>query len=323
MEEWQAMGEGGGQQPARPPNKMLFLPANNSKSGFLQLLHENKCRGILFETEGDTLAETLATDYGNFSDVLRKSFHHEESTFFRRGEQEYRPLEEPALSVVLSSTFDQMLRLIPTIQNGLFSRFLFYELPGNRQFRNVFDQRKQVYPEYFAQLGEHFLDLYNNLESREEPIAFSLHPNQQAEFVHRFGEWKDELGEFVGADLDGVVHRLGLISFRIAMIFSTLRAFGSGTLSDSLSCEQVDFANALTLVSALRKNAINIYYRLPRPNQPKEASEYERELVGKADKIATCRLLQAQGLTYAEIAKNVLGDERKKATVWKWLNAKN
>lgn len=106
------------EEPAHPGNKMLFLPANNSKSGIYQLLHENAGRGILFETEGDTLADSLKQEQGDFSDLLRKTFHHEPVSFFRRTDREHREIEAPEMSVILSSTPDQYLKLIPTVQNG-------------------------------------------------------------------------------------------------------------------------------------------------------------------------------------------------------------
>ena len=59
--------------PTKPPTLMLFIPANNSKSGVYQLLKENDGKGIIFESEGDTLADALKQDYGNFSDTDRKS----------------------------------------------------------------------------------------------------------------------------------------------------------------------------------------------------------------------------------------------------------
>ena len=138
------------EEPAPPKNYMLFLPANNSKSGITQLLNENEGKGILFETEGDTLSDTLKSDHGNFTDLLNKSFHHEPVTLFRRTGEEYQEIEKPQLSVVLSSTFDQYKKLIPTIQNGLFSRFIHYTLKPVAEFRNVFDKSKRSYPEYFA-----------------------------------------------------------------------------------------------------------------------------------------------------------------------------
>ena len=117
-----------------------------------------------------------------------------------------------------------------------------------------------------------------------------------------------------------MVNRLGLITFRIAMQFTVLRGFENGYLEETLVCSETDFQNALRIVSILRKNAIDIYYQLPRPKVSKEASELERELLSKAEQVSICRQMQGQGLSYAEIAEKVLGDAKKKGTVFKWLN---
>lgn len=66
------------EKPNKPPEKMLFIPANNSTTGVFQLLFDNEGRGLMFETEGDTLAQAFKTDYGNYSDGFRKAFHHEQ-----------------------------------------------------------------------------------------------------------------------------------------------------------------------------------------------------------------------------------------------------
>ena len=120
--------------PVKPPTSMLFIPANNSKSGVYQLLKENNGQGIIFESEGDTLADALKQDYGNFSDTLRKAFHHEYLDLFRRLNDELIEIHHPELSLVLSSTFNQLKILIPSVENGLYSRFLFYELKQNNRF---------------------------------------------------------------------------------------------------------------------------------------------------------------------------------------------
>ncbi|MDR1653326.1 MAG: DUF3987 domain-containing protein [Prevotellaceae bacterium] len=54
--------------------RVLFVPANNSATGLFQILNDNKGVGLLFETEGDTLAQTfvftlLKTE--NLNDVCR------------------------------------------------------------------------------------------------------------------------------------------------------------------------------------------------------------------------------------------------------------
>jgi len=64
-------------KPIKPLEKMLIIPANNSATGVFQLLSENEGSGLLFETEGDTLACAFKSDYSNYSDGLRKAFHHD------------------------------------------------------------------------------------------------------------------------------------------------------------------------------------------------------------------------------------------------------
>lgn len=56
---------------------MLIIPANSSATSVYQILSDNGGNALMLETEGDTLANVFASDYGNFSDGLRKVFHHE------------------------------------------------------------------------------------------------------------------------------------------------------------------------------------------------------------------------------------------------------
>lgn len=306
-------------EPEKPGNKMLFIPANISKSGFVELLTDNDGTGILFETEGDTLADALKTDYGGFSDVLRKAFHHERVSFYRRTGSELREAETPRLSVVLSSTIDQYQKLIPTIQNGLFSRFLHYHLTPCRDFKNVFDRNKRAYPEHFEQLGQTFLDIYTYLETRKEnPIEFEMREPQQARFLTVFDGWKKEVGEFVSTDLDGTVNRLGLICFRLAMTFTVLRNFEQGDYSNTMLCSDTDFENALRIVEVLKRHALTVYYDLPRPTVSREAADFQSKIAEKADNFALCETLWRQGIKPLEIAKRTAIP---KTTVYRYLNS--
>ena len=77
------------EKPREPLHKMFFIPANSSSSAFIQALADNNFTGVIFETEADTLANTFKQEWGNFSDVLRKAFHHESTSLFRRKDQEF------------------------------------------------------------------------------------------------------------------------------------------------------------------------------------------------------------------------------------------
>jgi len=172
-------------------------------------------------------------------------------------------------------------------------------------------------------MGGLIFEIFSELESRNEnPVTFELNGLHETRFLTLFDDWKKEIGEMTGFDLDGTVNRLGLIAFRIAMILTTLRAFEAGpeNVPNKLVCIDVDFDNAIAITEVLKRHALNVYWQLPRPNSSAQSDKLEKELNNKADKIATCRQLLDKGHSYATIAENVLGDPKKKATVYKWLN---
>lgn len=90
------------------PMLALIIPANSSASAFIKTLAYNNSTGLMFETEGDTLSQILKSDYGNYSDTLRKAFHHEPVSLCRRKDREFLEVDCPKLSVVLAGTPGQV-----------------------------------------------------------------------------------------------------------------------------------------------------------------------------------------------------------------------
>jgi hypothetical protein len=293
---------------------MLYIPVNNSKSGMFQLLDENQGRAILFETEGDTLVDAIKQDYGNYSDGLRKAFHHEEISFYRRSGKEFREINNPSLSLILSSTFDQFLKLIPDIHNGLFSRFCYYILPPSRNFKNVFNKDKHDYPAFFMQLGDEMTALYDRLTYLDTPVQFQLSEDQQPAFLSLFQEWKDELAEYVSDDLDGTVNRLGLIFFRIAMILSTLRSYEEDGLLRQITCTDMDFSLALSITETFKQIGLRLFYWFPETQPPTKKNEFNE----KAQQINEAFKLRSTGMTYRDISKHL---KLPRSTIYRWLNA--
>lgn len=293
-------------KPTPPPALMLFIPANNSKSGVYQLLEENGEKGILFESEGDTLSDALKQDYGGFSDTLRKAFHHEYTDLFRRTNGELIVIDRPELSVILSSTFDQLKTLIPSVENGLYSRFLFYQLKQNNAFIDVFDSRKKDYQEHFNNAGEGFKYLFDELEVLSSPIYFWLTDEQQKKFVQLFNEKKTKMIDEVDVTMAGTANRLGIIAFRIMMIFTTLRAHENGILNTSIKCTDVDFDNTLRIIERLEKHAKAVYEFLN--GQPKK-----KELA---------KMLHKENKSFGEISKIIFGDENHKSQIYYWINGR-
>ena len=255
------------EQPQEPPLKTLFIPANSSSTAVYQVLNDNKGIGLIFETEGDTLANTFKSDYGNFSDGFRKAFHHETISYNRRKDKEFVELEKPRLSALLSGTPKQILSLIPDAENGLFSRFIFYYMNVRLVWNDVFAIQDEALDRQFEDYGRQFFDLYRSLKI-SYPIRFALSPSQQKEFHAFFEQIQNEYSSVFGIDFVASVRRLGIITFRIAMIMSSLRILEDANFSNVMVCSDDDFFTAKSMVGILLKHTAKVYQMLPENSSP-------------------------------------------------------
>jgi hypothetical protein len=258
------------EKPGKPPERMLFIPANNSVTGVYQLISDNEGRGLMFETEGDTLAQAFKTDYGNYSDGFRKAFHHETISYYRRTDREYVDIEKPCLSTVLSGTPKQIATLVPNAENGLFSRFMFYYMNIKPVWKDVFAKRAKVgLEEHYEALGKKFLDLYKTLK-QNPPIEIQLSEDQQQRFNTFFSALQTKYINLQPEEYIATVRRLGLIAFRIAMLFTTLRIMEDGEVNSIRRCEDIDFDNALAMVQVLVKHSSKVFNDLPLEQKTKK-----------------------------------------------------
>jgi hypothetical protein len=254
----------GVERPREPKRKMFYIPANSSASAFIQALSDNNFKGIIFETEADTLAGTLKQDWGNFSDVLRKAFHHESTNMFRRKDNEHIEVEDPHLAIVLSGTPKQVHNMMPDVENGLFSRFLYYAFEDYSDFKNPFvSYRKVNYTDFFEAKGEQMYDLYQTLIDQPSPFEFRFTAEQGELFTQQFNVLYKRNRMLLGNDFNANSRRLGLITFRIAMVLRTLRILEDGDYSNPLICNETDFHTAIQIAFTLEKHAIAVFQNLP------------------------------------------------------------
>ena len=251
-------------RPEEPPRKMFYIPANSSSSAFIQALSDNNFSGVIFETEADTLADTFKQEWGNFSDVLRKAFHHESTSMFRRKDNEFIEIRDPHIAIALSGTPKQVHNMMPDVENGLFSRFLYYAFEDNSEFKNPFVSHCPVnYTDFFREKATIIFDLRQQLNSLREPVSFKLTEEQGQQFTEQFNAMLSRNKLLLGRDFDANIKRLGLITFRIAMILSTLRILEEGELANPMICSDLDLQTAMTIATTLEKHAIAVFQNLP------------------------------------------------------------
>ena len=254
------------QQPQEPILKTLFIPANSSATSVYQMLNDNGGQGLLFETEGDTLAIAFKSDYGNYSDGFRKAFHHEMISYMRRKDREYVEISKPRLSTLLSGTPRQILSLVPDTENGLFSRFIFYYMNTRIEWKNVFASKEQTLDNAFVALGHDFHNLYKYLLLLEQPVRFAFSPKQEEQFNQFFEQIQDEYSSIFGFEIVASIRRFGLITFRLAMIM-TILAVNDGTgLYPLMVCTDDIFNSAMTIIKTLLKHTLKVFEILPMNN---------------------------------------------------------
>ena len=260
--------------PQEPPYRSLLVSANSSSTAIYQSLSDNNGEGITFETEADSLAYALKSDYGNFSDGLRKAFHHERISYTRRTDKEHVNINNPKWSVLLTGTPGQVTNLIPSCEDGLFSRFSFLLIKREGTWRNVFLKKECTIDEAMTAIGKKIYDIHQLLaQAGKKGIEFQLTESQQDKFNDFFGKLYNEYGNMMGENFDASVLRLGLSSFRIAMVLSIMRLEGATTLPSQLVCTDDDFNAAIIIADTLMQHAAHIFTNLM-PSQETEKPVY-------------------------------------------------
>ena len=237
-------------------NTDLFIAANISVAKLYKKLSDNNGIGIFFETEADTMKNTFKNDWGAYDDLLRKAFHHEEATL-ERMDRSIR-IGQPRLSAVLSGTPNQVQGIIPDVEGGLFSRFLFYSFKSAPQWNRDNDVSGLSFEEYFSGLSEEFAQIISKSMAAHR---FSFTQEQWEIFDNRFEYWFNDFISFYNEDNAGIIYRLANITFRIAMILTAIR-FGEQehpTETPVLYCNDIDFETAFLLAEAYKHHATFVY----------------------------------------------------------------
>lgn len=269
--------DGNVEQPKEPPLRMFFIPANSTATAVFQILNDNDGNGLMFETEGDTLAQTFKSEHGNYSDGFRKAFHHEKISYLRRKDREKVELETPKLSAVLSGTPKQIQTLVHDSENGLFSRFMFYYMDIQLKWIDVFADNGEPLDRVFDRYGEQFFEFYERIKANGD-MTFELTKEQQKRFNEYFSDLQVEYFDFCGKDYIGTVRRLGIITFRIAMVLSAIGIMDTGDFSELITCSDTDFNTSIEISKVLVKHAAQVFRSLPEvesPLQGKRKPKYE------------------------------------------------
>jgi len=259
------------EKPEEPKRKMLFFPADTSQAMMLQMLNDNNSRGIICETEADTMSGTNKQDWGNYSPIMRGAFQHEKISAARKTNNEIIEVECPQLAITLSGTPAQVPKLIASAEDGLFSRFIFYAFKADIVWRDPSPRPGGiVYNDHFEALSKYVMELYDFFEN--SPTNIYLTSDQWERINNAFHDKLMTVVIFTSVDAASIVYRLGLILFRICMIFTSLRKFENGDCSKDVTCTDDDFQAALMLSDVYLQHSLLMFNNL---EEQKESKVYK------------------------------------------------
>ena len=252
--------------PEQPAFKVIFIPANTSYAKILSHLEQNEGFGIICETEADTMGNVFKQDWGGYSDMLRKAFHHERISSSRKTNNEFIEVNDPRLSVALTGTPGQVTGLIVSSEDGLFSRFLFYAFKVEQNWKDVSPSANRVnLTEHFKSLSRQVFEMVQFLQREETTIELTA--EQWQELNNTCEAWLHDVTMFTAEEAASIVKRLGLVLYRIAMLFTALRKFENGEVANQMVCSDEDFSTALRLAEIYLQHAILMFNNLPKQSE--------------------------------------------------------
>lgn len=314
------------EEPQKPSRRFLFCPGNNTKAALSTSLFENGGYGLIYETEADTLFSANAGEFGGFGDVLRMGFHGEAFSTDRKYLDD-GPLEIDSLfiSIFLTSTLNQCFKLIPTSEDGLFSRFLYYFLPTTNEFENAFEDEGVNELNVVLENMEKLFYEMGDTNNRKENIIFKFTEQQANEHTQIFKRLNKDINI---EDLSGSKMRFGLIFTRICMLLSFLREWNQtdGNILNTIQCNETDFYTTCLVVEKLFYHTVildnfyetknvrqkNLVYISKTIGDDVNSNKYSAEVKEEAIKYLK------KGLSYSVVAEKLLGNAKLKPTIFKW-----
>jgi hypothetical protein len=228
-QKWDALGKDRANQPEpeRPKRKLFFISGDNTGTGIQENLIDQDGIGMISESEASILSAAISSDYGNWSHTLRKAFDHDGLSYNRRTNYEHRECNRLLLSVLISGTPGQVRPLIPSAENGLFSRELFYFMPPITQWVSQFRVDSREYSALFERWGERWKRVLDALRKQVSQMELVLNEAQQQAFDTRLAQLFQHGGALFGYAMRSAVARMAINLLRIMSVVATVRALDS------------------------------------------------------------------------------------------------
>ena len=199
----------------------MLIAGDSTLAAFYKALEAQDGCGYLHESEGSVITDIWKAGAANYNTALRKAAEHEPISRNRvKGASE---IKNPKLSMQLTGTFGQYKALVPSVENGYFSRLLTVVIKGTNPFDKRYVSAKGGQSAVPKIVGNRLLRTYETLMNAGER-EWSLTDAQK----ERLGEHLEtEYGTLIGLlgdNFHSAVIRMAVQIERIAVILTAMRS---------------------------------------------------------------------------------------------------
>ncbi len=223
----------------------MLIAGDSTLPAFYKALQEQNGCGYLHESEGSVITDIWKTSTSNYNTALRKAAEHEPIS--RNRVKKASEISSPRLSMLLTGTFGQYRALVPSVENGYFSRLLTVVIKGSHAFDKRYVSSKGAQSVIPQQVGHHLLRVYESLMNAGER-EWSLTETQKIRLGEHLETEYGTLISLLGDNFHSAVIRMVVQIERMAMILSILRAQSTDRfahrIQTELLCTDEDYETA-------------------------------------------------------------------------------
>ena len=212
----------------------MLIAGDSTLAAWYKALEEQGGIGYMHESEGSVITDIWRNAAANYNTALRKAAEHEAISRNRvKGASE---IACPRLSMLLTGTFSQYKALVPSVENGYFSRLLTLVERGSHPFEKSYVTAKSENSALPKIVGRELSRIYSRLVEEGER-EWSLTDSQKERLGEKLETEYRTLIDMLGENFHSTVIRMAVQIERIALILSAMR----GNL---VECSDFDYQTA-------------------------------------------------------------------------------
>ncbi len=234
----------------------MLIAGDSTLAAWYKALEEQGGIGYMHESEGSVITDIWKAGAANYNTAFRKAAEHEAISRNRvKGASE---IACPRLSMLLTGTFSQYKALVPSVENGYFSRLLTLVERGSHPFEKSYVTAKSENSAIARQVGHQLLRTCENLMNAPER-EWSLTDAQKERLGEKLETEYRTLIDMLGENFHSTVIRMAVQIERIAMILTAMRMESgechspemeeesrilSGKTDEAIFCKNEDYETA-------------------------------------------------------------------------------